>query len=55
MLRAELTSAGVAAVSRVANAALGAMSKGFVLKQPDLVMEPGTDAAEVVKKVKALF
>ncbi len=34
---------------------LGAMSKGFVLKQPDLVMEPGMDAAEVVKKVKALF
>ena len=34
---------------------LGAMSKGFVLKQPDLVMEPGTNAAEVVKKVKALF
>ena len=34
---------------------LGAISKGFVVKQPDLVLEPDTDAETVVKKVKALF
>ena len=34
---------------------LGAISKGFVLKKPDLILEPETDAATVVKKVKALF
>ena len=34
---------------------LGAISKGFVTKRPDLILEPDLDAAEVVKKVKALF
>ena len=34
---------------------LGAISKGFVLKQPDLVLAPDTDAETVIKKVKALF
>jgi len=34
---------------------LGAMSKGFVLKQPDLVLEPDLDAEQVVRKVKGLF
>jgi len=34
---------------------LGAISKGFVLKTPDLVLEPDTDAATVIQKVKALF
>ena len=34
---------------------LGAISKGFVLKQPDLVLSPDTDAETVIKKVKALF
>ena len=34
---------------------LGAISKGFVLKKPDLVLEPDTDAATVIQKVKALF
>ena len=34
---------------------LGAMSKGFVLKQPDLVLEPDLDAEQVVRKVKNLF
>ena len=35
--------------------ALGAMSKGFILKEPDLVLSPDLPAAEVVKAVKALF
>ncbi|MBR4002203.1 MAG: cysteate synthase [Bacteroidales bacterium] len=34
---------------------LGAISKGFVLKQPDLVLEPDLDAEQVVRKVKNLF
>ena len=34
---------------------LGAMSKGFILKEPDLVLSPDLPAAEVVKAVKALF
>ena len=34
---------------------LGAISKGFVLKQPDLILEPDTDAQTVINKVKALF
>ena len=34
---------------------LGAMSKGFILKEPDLVLSPDLPAEEVVKAVKALF
>ena len=34
---------------------LGAMSKGFVLKEPDLVLSPDLPAEEVVKAVKDLF
>ena len=34
---------------------LGAMSKGFVLKEPDLVLSPDLPAEEVVKAVKELF
>ena len=34
---------------------LGAMSKGFVFKQPDLVLSPDTPAEEVVTKVSSLF
>ena len=34
---------------------LGAMSKGFVLKEPDLVLSPDIPAEEVVKAVKELF
>ena len=34
---------------------LGAMSKGFVLKEPDLVLSPDLPAEEVVKAVKNLF
>ena len=34
---------------------LGAMSKGFVVKQPDLILAPDTDTETVIKKVKALF
>ena len=34
---------------------LGAMSKGFILKEPDLVLSPDLPAAEVVKAVKALL
>ena len=34
---------------------LGAMSKGFVLKEPDLVLSPDIPAEEVVKAVKDLF
>lgn len=34
---------------------LSAMSKGYVFKTPDLVLEPSTPADEVIAKVKALF
>ena len=34
---------------------LGAMSKGFTHKKPDLVLSPDLPADEVVKAVKALF
>lgn len=34
---------------------LGAMSKGYVFKTPDLVLTPDTPADEVVAKVKELF
>lgn len=34
---------------------LAAMSKGYVFKEPDLVLSPDTPAEEVVEKVKALF
>lgn len=34
---------------------LGAMSKGFVFKVPDLVIRPDTPSEEVIAKVKALF
>lgn len=34
---------------------LGAMSKGFVFKTPDLVITPDTPSEEVISRVKALF
>ena len=34
---------------------LAAISKGFVVKEPDLVLDPDTPAGTVVQKVKALF
>lgn len=34
---------------------LGAMSKGFVFKTPDLIITPDTPSEEVISKVKALF
>ena len=34
---------------------LGAMSKGFILKEPELVLSPDLPAEEVVKAVKDLF
>ena len=34
---------------------LGAMSKGFVFKVPDLIISPDTPSEEVIAKVKALF
>ena len=34
---------------------LGAMSMGFILKEPDLVLSPDLPAEDVVKAVKALF
>ena len=34
---------------------LGAMSKGFVFKEPDLVLAPDAPAAEVISAVKALL
>lgn len=34
---------------------LSAMSKGFVIKEPDLVLAADADADEVIRKVKALF
>lgn len=34
---------------------LGAMSKGFVFKVPDLIISPDTPSEEIIAKVKALF
>ena len=34
---------------------LGALSRGFVLKEPDLVLSPDLPAEEVVRAVSALF
>lgn len=34
---------------------LAAMSKGYVFKESDLVLDPDTPASEVISKVKALF
>ena len=34
---------------------LGAMSKGFVLKEPDLVLSPDLPAEEIVRQVNGLF
>lgn len=34
---------------------LSAMSKGFVVKEPDLVFSPETEADEIIREVKALF
>ena len=34
---------------------LGAMSKGFVHKDPDLILSPDLPAEEVIKAVKNLF
>ena len=34
---------------------LGAMSHGFIHKEPDLVLSPDLPAEEVVKAVKELF
>ena len=34
---------------------LGAMSKGFLLKDPDLVVSPDLDASEIIKAVKSIL
>ena len=34
---------------------LSAMSRGFVVKEPDLVISTDAEAEDVVRKVKALF
>jgi len=34
---------------------LSAMSKGYVLKEPDLILEPDLSADEIIKQVKGLF
>ena len=34
---------------------LGAMAKGFVLKEPDLVLSPDLPAEEIVRQVNGLF
>ena len=34
---------------------LGALSRGFVLKEPDLVLDPGLPAEEVIAAVNSLF
>lgn len=34
---------------------LGAMSKGYIFKQPDLILEPDLPAEEIIKQVKSLF
>ena len=34
---------------------LGAMSKGYVFKEPDLILDPDAPASEIIEAVKALF
>ena len=34
---------------------LGAMSRGFVQKEPDIILQPDTPAEEVIRAVTALF
>jgi len=34
---------------------LQAMSKGYVLKEPDLILSPDLPAEEVIRQVKSLF
>ena len=34
---------------------LAAMAKGYVLKQPDLILSPELDESEIIEKVNSLF
>ena len=34
---------------------LGAMARGFVLKEPDLVLSPDLPAEDIVRQVSVLF
>ena len=34
---------------------LGSMARGYVLKEPDLILSPELPAAEIIEKISSLF